>query len=131
MRTQHCRKEWWFHTRIQQQHLVPDVLFICNLTQHYTIFIILLFSISMPVICMTLRGCLNAFLVFKQGEMSTAKQICTYFWRFGSLPEKLHPFKQQEMLNHHNSMGNQLGKHLRSAQEMGSKNQRSSQTRCP
>jgi len=91
--TKYRGKEWQFHTGIQQ-HLAPDVLFIYNLTLHYTIFIILLLSISMTVICMTLRGCLNAFLVLKQGEMSTVKQICTYFWSFRNLPDELHLSQQ-------------------------------------
>lgn len=130
--TQRCWKEWQFHTGIQQQHLAPDVLFICNLTLHYTIFIILLLSISMTVICMTLRGCLNVFLVLKQGEMSTAKRICTYFWRFRNLPDELHSSQEWDMLNHCNSRGNQLWKHLEPISEPGIKTQGSSQARtCP
>lgn len=125
--TQCCWKEWQFHTGIQRQHLAPDVLFICNLTLHYTIFIILLLSISMAVICMTLRGCLNAFLVLKQGEMSAAKQICTYFWRFRNLPDELHVSQQWDMLNRYNSRGKQLWKHLRPIWEKGFENQGSSQ----
>lgn len=130
--TQHCWKEWQFHTGIQQQHLAPDVLFICNLTLHYTIFIILLLSISMTVICMTLRGCLNAVLVLKQVEMSTVKQICTYFWRFRNLPDELHLSQWWDLLNHHNSRGNQLWKHLGPMWEPSFKNQGSLQARtCP
>lgn len=71
----------------------------------------MLLSISMTVICMTLRGCLNAFLVLKQGEMTTPKQICTYFWRFRNAPDELHSSQWWEMLNHHNFRGNQSWKH--------------------
>lgn len=110
--TQWCWKEWRFYIEIQQQHLGPDVLFICNLTLHYTIFIILLLSISMTVICMALRGCLNEFLVLRQGEMSTVKQICTYSWRFRNLPDELHLSQWWDMLNHCDSMGNLLWKDL-------------------
>lgn len=130
--TQHCWKEWQFHTGIQQQHLAPDVLFICNLTLRYTIFIILLLSISMTVICMTLRACLNAVLVLKQVEMSTVKQICTYFWRFRNLPDELHLSQRWDLLNHHNSRGNQLWKHLGPMWEPSFKKQGSLQARtCP
>lgn len=86
----------------------------------------------MTVICKTLRDCLKAFLVLKQGEMSTPKQICTHFWRFRSVPDELHSSQWWEMLNHYSSRGNRFWKHLGSVRELSFKNQGSLQARtCP